>query len=423
MALVVHLNGSNYVSDKTKTAFEKALQHPPVVRRNNGNGNGDGKKKPVAAPISVAPAAPKPAPQPSAPPLGRALEHTFTHQQATMRVHEQYLHNQAEYAQLFSQLMQQQGEIFAQGSRNPQQTQAAVQVITELSHSMARFHELQTQALRVHQQFLEQQAEYGRAYVQLLQQQPVVVSAPAVASPPVAPQAEETWDVAADWDIAEPQSPVVVPETVTPQVVDAPAPAPVAAAPVAVDLKEALLEIVADKTGYPAEMLDLDMDMEADLGIDSIKRVEIMGALQERHPDLPEVEADDLAELRTLGEILAYVSQAAPSGAVSAPAPAAPEPVAAAPVAPAGGDLKAVLLEIVADKTGYPAEMLDLDMDMEADLGIDSIKRVEIMGALQERQPDLPEVEADDLAELRTLGEILAYVSQAPVSEPTAKKA
>ena len=38
-----------------------------------------------------------------------------------------------------------------------------------------------------------------------------------------------------------------------------------------------------------------------------------------------------------------------------------------------------VLLEIVADKTGYPTDMLETDMDLEADLGIDSIKRVEIL--------------------------------------------
>lgn len=46
-------------------------------------------------------------------------------------------------------------------------------------------------------------------------------------------------------------------------------------------LTEALVSIVADRTGYPREMLGMDMDLEADLGIDSIKRVEILGALQD----------------------------------------------------------------------------------------------------------------------------------------------
>jgi acyl transferase domain-containing protein/NAD(P)-dependent dehydrogenase (short-subunit alcohol dehydrogenase family) len=41
-----------------------------------------------------------------------------------------------------------------------------------------------------------------------------------------------------------------------------------------------LLQIVSERTGYPTEMLDLDLNLEADLGIDSIKRVEILGAFQ-----------------------------------------------------------------------------------------------------------------------------------------------
>ncbi|MFQ5873564.1 MAG: hypothetical protein ACE5JL_07160, partial [Dehalococcoidia bacterium] len=38
------------------------------------------------------------------------------------------------------------------------------------------------------------------------------------------------------------------------------------------------------------------------------------------------------------------------------------------------GDLAAVLIATVAEKTGYPAETLNLEMELEADLGIDSIK-------------------------------------------------
>jgi acyl transferase domain-containing protein/NAD(P)H-dependent flavin oxidoreductase YrpB (nitropropane dioxygenase family) len=49
-------------------------------------------------------------------------------------------------------------------------------------------------------------------------------------------------------------------------------------------MTELLLELVSDRTGYPTDMLGLDQDMEADLGIDSIKRVEIFGALQKQLP-------------------------------------------------------------------------------------------------------------------------------------------
>jgi NAD(P)-dependent dehydrogenase (short-subunit alcohol dehydrogenase family)/acyl carrier protein len=70
-----------------------------------------------------------------------------------------------------------------------------------------------------------------------------------------------------------------------------------------------LLEVVADKTGYPLEMLNLDMQLDADLGIDSIKRVEILSAMQEKFPDAPQVQSDHLGSLKTLREIVAYMSQ------------------------------------------------------------------------------------------------------------------
>ena len=46
-------------------------------------------------------------------------------------------------------------------------------------------------------------------------------------------------------------------------------------------IAERLVAIVRERTGYPAEMLGLDLDLEADLGIDSIKRVEILGTLRD----------------------------------------------------------------------------------------------------------------------------------------------
>ena len=60
------------------------------------------------------------------------------------------------------------------------------------------------------------------------------------------------------------------------------------------------------------------------------------------------------------------------------PAEKAPEPAVAS-----RERLEATLLEIVSERTGYPADMLGLDVDIEAELGIDSIKRVEILGTVQ----------------------------------------
>jgi acyl carrier protein len=74
-------------------------------------------------------------------------------------------------------------------------------------------------------------------------------------------------------------------------------------------LIQPLLTIVSEKTGYPAQMLNLRMDLEADLGIDSIKRVEILGAMQEKFAQLPPMKPEELAELRTLEQIVQYLGQ------------------------------------------------------------------------------------------------------------------
>ena len=79
-----------------------------------------------------------------------------------------------------------------------------------------------------------------------------------------------------------------------------------------------------------------------------------------------------------------------------------------------------VLLAIVADKTGYPPEMLDLDMGLDADLGIDSIKRVEILSALQEQLPEAPAVKPEHLGTLHTLRQIVDFLSE-PEALATAK--
>jgi acyl carrier protein len=238
------------------------------------------------------------------------------------------------------------------------------------------------------------------------------------------------------------------------------APAPVVAAPVAAAaapvapaaptntanaanlklLSDALLRIVDEKTGYPIDMLELSMDMEADLGIDSIKRVEILGAMRESFPNLPQFSPEELAELRTLQQIVDYMQSRSmgdalpvaveapvastptpPAPQVVAPAPVTAPPVPAAPIAAAANNtdtetlkrLEAALLRIVDEKTGYPVEMLELSMDMEADLGIDSIKRVEILGAMRESFPNLPQFSPEELAELRTLQQIVDYMEVA----------
>ncbi|WP_345873401.1 SDR family NAD(P)-dependent oxidoreductase [Shewanella algae] len=178
------------------------------------------------------------------------------------------------------------------------------------------------------------------------------------------------------------------------------------------DVTALMLQVVADKTGYPTEMLELGMDMEADLGIDSIKRVEILGTVQDALPELPQLDATTLSECRTLGQIVDYLQLSAGVDSSVQPEPIQPSPALSNTAHADQSDVTALMLQVVADKTGYPAEMLELGMDMEADLGIDSIKRVEILGTVQDELPELPQLDAATLSECRTLGQIVDYLQQ-----------
>ena len=212
-------------------------------------------------------------------------------------------------------------------------------------------------------------------------------------------------------------------------------------APLSIDsirerLRTVMLEVVSDKTGYPIEVIDPSMQLEADLGIDSIKRVEILSAIQRRIPELPELKGSRMGAMRSFDEILNYLVQALESGGqlpATVPASSAPvQPATAAQAsasevpattADASAGLQALLFEIISEKTGYPIEVLNLSMQMESDLGIDSIKRVEILSAVRARLPDIPEVKARELALLGTIGEVVNYMESRAEKKAVTPKA
>jgi acyl transferase domain-containing protein/NAD(P)H-dependent flavin oxidoreductase YrpB (nitropropane dioxygenase family)/ABC-type nitrate/sulfonate/bicarbonate transport system substrate-binding protein/NAD(P)-dependent dehydrogenase (short-subunit alcohol dehydrogenase family) len=85
-----------------------------------------------------------------------------------------------------------------------------------------------------------------------------------------------------------------------------------------------------------------------------------------------------------------------------------------APAIPDREELTARLVAIVSERTGYPAEMLDLDLDLEADLGIDSIKRIEILGNYQKAfdftaSEDIAAI-MEELAKIKTLRGVIEWV-------------
>ncbi|MGE3166250.1 MAG: SDR family NAD(P)-dependent oxidoreductase [Planctomycetota bacterium] len=310
---------------------------------------------------------------------------------------------------------------------------AAFQVTQE---SLVALQRMQEQTARLHQQFLEGQALALSTFHELVLQQQRLFGAESTSAAAPAPSLQPSRaaevatrasehpvpraTVAAAPSVAPPPRPALVPRTTADASAERP---PVQFA--SPEVARALLHVVAEKTGYPEEMLNLDMELDADLGIDSIKRVEILSALQDRLPGAPAIAADRMGALRTLREVASALT-AEPTGARATLAtasattgPALSDAGLASPQRQVADDVAHTLLRVVAEKTGYPEEMLNLDMELDADLGIDSIKRVEILSALQDRLPGSPAIAADRMGALRTLRE----VASALTAEPTGARA
>lgn len=223
-----------------------------------------------------------------------------------------------------------------------------------------------------------------------------------------------------------------------------PAVAPVEPTPVdAVELETFLVNFIVEQTGYPAEIVELDADLEADLGIDSIKKAQMFGELREHFSfDLQSADSLSLDDFPTLRHVMTFLqaatnagtaepaaqteAAASPNDAVplrnetASPAVAmAPEPPVAA--GPEPHELESFLINFVVEQTGYPAEIVELDADLEADLGIDSIKKAQMFGELREVFAfDLQAAEGLSLDDFPTLRHVLQLLAQTPARASTA---
>ncbi|MEZ4767670.1 MAG: beta-ketoacyl synthase N-terminal-like domain-containing protein [Caldilineales bacterium] len=195
----------------------------------------------------------------------------------------------------------------------PLLTQAAVdgRTLVMQSHLQLMDQFLRTQETLVQQFLSGSPAPASTAYrPNLMPASPSPVVAPA--APPVQPAPPQPLAVPASV-----QEPAVPSWTMPPAEASQPP-----------DLKDLLLNLVSDKTGYPVEVLSLNANLEADLGIDSIKRVEILGAFNQETGLVEGDTMEQVSALKTLGAILDFFRLTAtpqtkpPAGWPSSPLPA-----------------------------------------------------------------------------------------------------
>ena len=223
---------------------------------------------------------------------------------------------------------------------------------------------------------------------------------------------EKRPDLVAGTPAANEQVTIVTPTTIVVAEKPVPSTAPV---PAADTVKQRILALVVEKTGYPQEMLDLDLDLEADLGVDTVKQAEMFAAIREIY-SIPRDENRKLRDYPTLAHVIRFVFEKRPDLAaapVTAPSPAKSEPTVAAPLKVAASGItddsvREKVLEIVAEKTGYPKDMLDLDLDLEADLGVDTVKQAEMFAAVRAAY-NIPRDENLKLRDFPTLASVIKF--------------
>jgi len=98
------------------------------------------------------------------------------------------------------------------------------------------------------------------------------------------------------------------------------------------EIKAFVLQAVSEKTGYPPEMLDMELDLEADLGIDTVKQAELFATIR-THYNLPRREDLRLVDYNTLTKVVGFMRDALASESAQAPVEATPAAVAVVPEA------------------------------------------------------------------------------------------
>ena len=182
-------------------------------------------------------------------------------------------------------------------------------------------------------------------------------------------------------------------------------------------MDETVIGILAEKTGFPAEMLNLEMDLESDLAVDSIRRVEILGAVQEAFPSAPAIAPSDMGVIKTIGDLCNHLQGGAAVESVPTDIPSEiplvrSEAEVSEKNSVGNGEILKELLNVISEKTGFPLEMLNEDMDLEDDLAVDSIRRVEILGAIREKFPKAPTIDPTQMGVLKTISDLVGHLSQ-----------
>lgn len=184
-------------------------------------------------------------------------------------------------------------------------------------------------------------------------------------------------------------------------------------APVVSHVKQEVLAAISEVTGYPADMLGLEMEIEADLGVDTVKQATILAMLGEKF-GMNDEEGFRISDFPTINHIVELFSD---RQGLELSSPGIGNvinkisEVKNQTNSVLGMDAKKEVLTVISDITGYPIEMLEPQMEIEADLGVDTVKQATILANLSEKF-GVNQEEGFRISDFPTINSIIELYSQ-----------
>ncbi|MFX1498741.1 MAG: SDR family NAD(P)-dependent oxidoreductase [Promethearchaeota archaeon] len=173
-------------------------------------------------------------------------------------------------------------------------------------------------------------------------------------------------------------------------------------------IENQLIKIISEKTGYDIEDIDIEFDLEEDLGIDTVKQAEIFGELRNSLNVTGETEIN-LIGLGSIKEIVQKIQELMINHNIELNVKITSQDI----VSPRElfDEVTHVVKKIIAEKTGYDVIDIDDTYDLEEDLGIDTVKQAEIFGELRNyyKLEDSTEI---NISDIRTPKEISNFIKQ-----------
>jgi len=176
-----------------------------------------------------------------------------------------------------------------------------------------------------------------------------------------------------------------------------------------------ILTIYSNITQYPKEMLDLSMELEADLGVDTVKQATVFSMIAEKF-NIDITDGQELSNYNTIGQMVDFVMQNSSTTdslykTKNLKHGLNPAEAMKCGINSSTFDFEAEILKLISEITLYPVELLEKDMEMEADLGIDTVKQATIFSMLSEKY-GMDEKVAGNVSEYRTIGALIDLVKQ-----------